>query len=297
MTSNKIMTFENIYMKYNKQQVFQDLNLNIEKGITLIAGRNGAGKSTLMKMMVNLEKPLSGNIFFFNRKRKNTLKKKEKKELGFQFQNDSFLKAVKVKEYIKLYHYFYDSSKNNYDPKKIFDMLKINELENKYAYNLSGGEKKRLSLYLSIIGSKKVIILDEPTAGIDIELKVIILEVLQYLKKYGVNIIVSSHDIEEFISICDTLIILNKQVLFNGTKEQFYKLYKYKYKSKISNNTEYDFKRNEENKVVNLFEENYIVSENREDLSNLKLKNIEKMTFRDYYFLIISENEDINNGI
>ncbi|PTH12791.1 ATP-binding cassette domain-containing protein, partial [Staphylococcus auricularis] len=229
MSKKYIIQIQHLSKQYHQNKVFEDLNLQIKRGVTLVTGKNGAGKSTLLKMMIGLEEPTYGEITLFDNIKSNALSKKDKIKIGFQFQNDSFLRGVKVKEYINLYHLMYENSDKLYNSKRIFELLKINELENKYAVNLSGGQKKRLSLFLSVLGERNIIILDEPTAGIDIELKVMILEVIDYLKRCGVTIIVSSHDVEEFIDVCDELVILNKKVLFNGDKHCFYNLYNYKY--------------------------------------------------------------------
>lgn len=294
MSKKYIIQIQHLSKQYHQNKVFEDLNLQIKRGVTLVTGKNGASKSTLLKMMIGLEEPTYGEITLFDNIKSNALSKKDKIKIGFQFQNDSFLRGVKVKEYINLYHLMYENSDKLYNSKRIFELLKINELENKYAVNLSGGQKKRLSLFLSVLGERNIIILDEPTAGIDIELKVMILEVIDYLKRCGVTIIVSSHDVEEFIDVCDELVILNKKVLFNGDKHCFYNLYNYKYKARIKNGLEKKYI--DTCKLAFLFDSQYIISEEKSTLVQAGVTDIERMSFKDYYAMLMSENGEVNHG-
>ena len=109
-------------------------------------------------------------------------------------------------------------------------ILAIDSLMDRYAYTLSGGEKKKVSLYLSILGNKKLIILDEPTAGIDVQIKDKIVFVITYLRECGVDILVSSHDLEEFYTIADNILMLDLGIVYDGAKVGFEKKYGYGYR-------------------------------------------------------------------
>ncbi|MGX0379603.1 ATP-binding cassette domain-containing protein [Staphylococcus auricularis] len=139
MSNKCIIQIQHLSKQYQQNKVFENLNLEIKSGITLVTGKNGAGKSTLLKMIIGLEEPTYGEITIFDNIKSKALSKKDKLKIGFQFQNDSFLRGVKVKEYINLYHLMYENSDKLYNSNKISELLKINELENKYAVNLSGG--------------------------------------------------------------------------------------------------------------------------------------------------------------
>ncbi|MCU7558626.1 ATP-binding cassette domain-containing protein [Macrococcus capreoli] len=289
MSRKSLISLKDVKKKYSKE-IFDNLSIDFYEGITLLAGPNGAGKSTLLKMIVGLENIQQGNITLLGINPQKDIHKSLKKKIGVQLQNDNFLKGIKVKEYIKLFQLLYFVETESYSIDRIKTLLNIEELYEKYAFTLSGGEKKRFSLYLSIIGNKKLIILDEPTAGIDIEVKVSILNVLKYLREMGVNIIVSSHDIEEFIDISDDILIINRGLKYQGSFNHLKnEIFINKYKVKITNDNKYLL-----NKFTayNLFGEDYFIVNDSDDMFYNEEK--EKLTIKDYYHFL-SSMEGLSN--
>lgn len=275
----------NLDKSYQSNIIFKGEYISFYKGMTLLAGPNGAGKSTLIKLILGLIPANSGEIRLFGRDISKTgLNLHEKKVIGLQLQNDSFLKEVKVSEYIELYQRLYGTASERYSIEKIRDILSIDQLLGRYAFNLSGGEKKKVSLFLALIGDKNLIILDEPTAGIDVEVKVKIIEVLNYLRSKSVNIIVSSHDIEDFFKNSDYLLVINRGKIFEGVGIDFLKKFKNIFKVEYSDALSEKFSREK----TNLFGK-YFLLLTEQECSKIPETLKMELTIKDYYFLLINE--------
>lgn len=274
----------NLVKSYQSNSIFKGESISFYNGTTLLAGPNGAGKSTLIKLILGLISANSGEIRLFGRDISKTgLNLQEKKRVGLQLQNDSFLKAVKVSEYIELYQRLYGITSERYSIEKIRDILSIDQLLGRYAFNLSGGEKKKVSLFLALIGDKDLIILDEPTAGIDVEVKVKIIEVLNYLCSKGINIIVSSHDLEDFFENSDHLLLINRGKIFEGDEIDFLKKFKNVFKVEYSDALSKKFSREK----TNLFGK-YFLLLTEQECSQIPETLKMELTVKDYYFLLIN---------
>lgn len=274
----------NLVKSYQSNSIFKGESISFYNGMTLLAGPNGAGKSTLIKLILGLISANSDEIRLFGRDISKTgLNLQEKKKVGLQLQNDSFLKAVKVSEYIELYQRLYGITSERYSIEKIRDILSIDQLLGRYAFNLSGGEKKKVSLFLALIGDKDLIILDEPTAGIDVEVKVKIIEVLNYLCSKGINIIVSSHDLEDFFENSDHLLLINRGKIFEGDEIDFLKKFKNVFKVEYSDALSKKFSREK----TNLFGK-YFLLLTEQECSQIPETLKMELTVKDYYFLLIN---------
>lgn len=281
--------FYGVTKKYGDTDILLEQDFSLKDGLTFLVGKNGAGKTTLIRLSTGLEAVTAGKIDLFG-KPVIQIDKSIKRRLGLQLQNDSFLRNVKVGEYIRLYEALYEGGakkqenlESNADRSvntvKIREILEIDHLLKRYAYTLSGGEKKKVSLYLTLIGNRELIILDEPTAGIDVEVKDRIVSVIIYLKECGINLLISSHDLEEFYSIADNILMLDRGFVFDGTKEIFQRKYNYPYKVC----TERDI---QDNGVLegDLFEKKYLYGQNIETLLKYFDRNeIEQTTAKDLY--------------
>lgn len=281
---NSYLKLLNLVKSYQSNIIFKGDSISFYNGMTLLAGPNGAGKSTLIKLILGLIPVNSGEIKLFGRDiSKVGLNLQEKEKVGLQLQNNSFLKAVKVSEYIELYQRLYGTTSERYSIEKIRDILSIDQLLGRYAFNLSGGEKKKVSLFLALIGDKDLIILDEPTAGIDVEVKVKIIEVLNYLRLKGVNIIVSSHDLEDFFENSDHLLLINKGKIFEGDEIDFLKKFKNTFKVEYSDALSKKFSREK----TNLFGKDFLLL-NEQECSQVPETLKMELTVKDYYFLLIN---------
>ncbi|MBS5989215.1 metal ABC transporter ATP-binding protein [Anaerococcus hydrogenalis] len=190
--SNYALEIENLFFSYEDENILEDLSMKIEEGkFALIIGENGAGKTTLIRLILNQLKKDSGSIKIFSDPIE---KSNHYQDLAYISQASvaSFkLFPTNVKEVIENHLKFL---KKSYDIDKLledFDLIK----QKKHALSdLSGGQIQRLSLILAIIKDPKILILDEPTAAIDMKFSKDFYEHLKNLSKKGKTILMISHD-------------------------------------------------------------------------------------------------------
>lgn len=206
-----MITLKNVTKSYGIVNAVYNINFTIESGeIVGLLGPNGAGKTTIMNMITGYIEPTYGEIIVNNY----NIKKqpiKVKQSIGYMPENIPLYKDLTVKEFL---NYIADLKSLKRSEKKlqindIIQKTSLTEVQNKLIRNLSRGFRQRTSLAAALIGNPKVLILDEPTVGLDPKQIVEIRELIKSLKK-GRTIIVSSHILSEISQMCEKVIILNK---------------------------------------------------------------------------------------
>ena len=215
-----ILQIENLYKKYGEFEALRGVDLKIQSGeIYGLLGPNGAGKSTLIKCITGLEKITSGKVIFEENK---TNISKYKKNIGLLPQDIAlyldFTARENVSFFCSLYGYKGRDLKSRVD--KALEFVGLMEFENKKTKEFSGGMKRRLNMACAISHSPSIIIMDEPTVGIDPQSRNHILESVKKLNKEGATIIYTSHYMEEVEELCRNISIMdNGKVIANGNKE------------------------------------------------------------------------------
>jgi len=206
-----VIQVENITKKYGSFVAVNKINFEIEEGeIVGFLGPNGAGKSTTMNMITGFIEPSEGKIIIdgYDISKK---PKKAKQQIGYMPEGVPIYSDLTVKEFVT-----YMAELKGVDKKqkkeKVEEVLKeigLIEVQNKLTKNLSRGYKQRVSMAGALIGDPKVIILDEPTVGLDPKQ---VTEIRALIKKLGKNhtVILSSHILSEVSQICNRVIIINK---------------------------------------------------------------------------------------
>ena len=200
----------NINKSYGDLQALDDINLDIKKGEFFgLLGPNGAGKSTLIGIIGGLVHKDSGEITVLG-KDIITDYRKTKKSLGIVPQEITFDPYFTVRETLEI-HSGYFGIKNNGD--KIDELLEALSLEDKAEIGprqLSGGMRRRLLIAKALVHDPEIIVLDEPTAGVDVELRNSLWEYVINLNKEGKTIILTTHYLEEAEALCDRIAIMDK---------------------------------------------------------------------------------------
>ena len=190
--SNYALEIENLYFSYENENILEDLSMKIEKGkFALIIGENGAGKTTLIRLILNQLKKDSGSIKILSDPIE---KSNHYQALAYISQASvaSFkLFPTNVKEVIENHLKFL---KKSYDIDKLLKDFDLVKQKNHALSDLSGGQIQRLSLILAFIKDAKILILDEPTAAIDMKFSKDFYEHLKNLSKEGKTILMISHD-------------------------------------------------------------------------------------------------------
>ncbi|MEM3374032.1 MAG: ABC transporter ATP-binding protein [Candidatus Woesearchaeota archaeon] len=207
---NVIIEFSNISKSFGKKKIIDNFNLKIYKGDVLgIIGKSGSGKSTLLNILMGIYKPDDGKILY---KGKEINYNKLKKIIGLTTQENSFYYKLSVYENMVYYANLYDVKKE-YLKDYILDILKSVELDNSLntiAEKLSGGMKRRLDFAISLLHEPEILILDEPTTGLDPLLVKQFWKIVNNYNKKGKTIILVSHIFPEILENCNKVCLLSK---------------------------------------------------------------------------------------
>jgi ABC-2 type transport system ATP-binding protein len=199
------ISVRNLSKSYGKKRVLYDISFSVQAGETFaLLGVNGAGKTTTMECIEGLRKPDSGEIMVCEAEVSKNLQEVQK-VLGVQLQSTALPESMTAKEAMQLFCTWHKVP-FRYDLLERFDMS--GEYLNKEYGALSTGRKRRLHLALALCHNPKVLILDEPTAGLDVEGRHALHKEIKRLKAEGVSILIATHDMAEAESLCDTIAIL-----------------------------------------------------------------------------------------
>ena len=214
------LTVKNVDFSYGKKVILKNISFNIENGLTGLLGKNGAGKTTLIKILVTLYKPSKGSILF-NDCDYNVSSNEIRKRLGYLQQDFNMYKNLTGLDYLKFVAKMRDV--NNIDDEifKICEQLNLNKYIKGKIGTYSGGIKRRLGIAQAIIGDTKLIVLDEPTIGLDPEERNEFRKIIKRIRRDKI-VIMSTHITEDIEFLCDKIIILkDKTVQFVGSVDEF----------------------------------------------------------------------------
>lgn len=189
---------------FGKKQILFDISLDIPYSQILgLLGPSGSGKSTLVKMISGIDIPTSGDIYLLNEKMP---KLSMLSKIGYMAQSDALYDQLTAEENITFFSSMYGLSKSKQKEriKEVMELVNLSDHLKKQVKYYSGGMKRRLSLAISLVHSPPVLILDEPTVGIDPVLRKSIWAELYKLKASGTTIIVTTHVMDE-VEKCDNL--------------------------------------------------------------------------------------------
>lgn len=205
-----MIQISNINKSFKKNRVLKNISFDIEKGTcTALIGKNGAGKSTLVDILSNKIIADDGVILD-----KDKLLQSENRSI--MFQKTMFPDQLKVIGIIKLYQSFYE---NPLTLDVILELTKFNSNQlNQFANKLSGGQQRLLDFVISLIGQPQLILLDEPTSNMDIEMREYFWSIIAKLKEENRTILYTSHYIEEVERMSDKIILIeNGEIKLNDS--------------------------------------------------------------------------------
>lgn len=204
----EIIKLENITKKYKKEKVLNNLNLSIESGqISGIIGPNGAGKSTTLSIMADLIPYDSGKVTYKGLSIKNA-----KGKIGFIPQEIALYDSLSGYENLKFFASLY-GIKGKAAKNTILEVCQYVGLEEKIKSKVktySGGMKRRLNIAAALLNNPELLIMDEPTVGIDIIARNNIIEILKKINKKGITIVFTSHYMIEIEKLCTDINFIKK---------------------------------------------------------------------------------------
>ncbi|MCP4049104.1 MAG: LPS export ABC transporter ATP-binding protein [bacterium] len=217
---------KNLVKIYHGRKVVDDVNLTMSRGeIVGLLGPNGAGKTTTFYMIIGLIKPAAGEVFFDDINiTRIPMFKRARLGLGYLPQESSIFKKLTVEENVlALWEIVKNIPPEKYE-EKLVELLKemgLLHLRKSRGIELSGGEKRRVEIVRALATNPSFILLDEPFAGIDPIAVNEIQEIIKSLKKKGLGIIITDHNVRETLSITDRAYLIHqgKLILSGNSKE------------------------------------------------------------------------------
>ncbi len=269
----KMLEIKKISKEYGDMIAVNDIDLEINKGeIFGILGPNGAGKSTLIGMICGLIKRTSGEIIY---EEKETKTRRFKENIGIVPQDFALYWDLTAKENIEFFCSLYGFKGRDLKGRvdKVLEFVGLTDVRKKRASEFSGGMKRRLNIACAIAHSPKLIIMDEPTVGIDPQSRNHILKSVLKLRDEGATVIYTSHYMQEVDDICDRIAIIDKgNVIAEGTSEELKNLIGDK---RIFNITVKEKIDNFEEKLLEITGiEKVVFSENQYKISTIKNSNL-----------------------
>lgn len=218
---DSIINIKKLNAYYDSLQVLDNVNIDILNGESVsIMGANGSGKSTLLKSIIGL-KEYKGSIKINSKEVKKTNRKELSRLVGYVSQDPSeYISKDSVYEELK----FTMDNFNSFNEDIINNTLKdldIYHLKGKNPRDLSGGEKQRLAIASILVMNPKILLLDEPTRGLDLEVKNKLGKVLKNLNEQGTTILMITHDVEFSSNYCNRFILMfNREIVADGNREE-----------------------------------------------------------------------------
>lgn len=220
MSDNNVIEVKNVWKSFKTVQAVKGINLNIPKGMFVgILGPNGAGKTTLVEMIEGIQKPDSGEITIMGKHWKGN-EDELHRIIGLSLQETRFIDKLRVVETLNMFASFFNLGKKRID--EIISIVGLEEKRNAYVVNLSGGQRQRLAIGIALINDPAILLLDEPTTGLDPNARREIWDILGSLKsKSQTSMILTTHYMEEAENLCDFIVIIDKGVILKeGTLRQ-----------------------------------------------------------------------------
>ena len=213
MSILKICNLQKTYGKEpNIVYALNDVTFSVESGVFELLGHNGAGKTTLMKMLATISKPTSGSVSvcgYDTQKQGNEVRKL----IGYLPQELNMYPSLNVLDFVS----YMAELREIKSRKKVIDALEqvdMAQFAKRRISQLSGGMKRRVGIAAALVGEPRVLIVDEPTAGLDPEERVRFRGVLSRFAKDGKCVLLSTHIVEDVYQLCERLAVLRKGSLF-----------------------------------------------------------------------------------
>jgi len=213
------LEIKNVSKRYGDQQALIDVSFSLKKGdIVGFLGPNGAGKTTLMKIITSILKQDSG-VITINGYNTQTNKISTKRQIGYLAENNPLYKDMLVTEYLDFIASLYKIDNKKDKVKEIINKTGLNGEIKKRIEELSKGYKQRVGIAAALVHDPNVLILDEPTTGLDPNQLVEIRKLIQEIGKEKI-VLLSTHILQEIPKICNHIIIINKGKIVENAKMQ-----------------------------------------------------------------------------
>ncbi|MCB0495682.1 MAG: ABC transporter ATP-binding protein [Cyclobacteriaceae bacterium] len=226
MSDHPLIEVNDVKKHFGATKAVDGVSLQIQKGeFVALLGPNGAGKTTLVEMIEGIQKPDTGSILV---KGMNwaSQSKEIRKIIGLSLQETHFIDKLRVDETLELFASFYDLSQSRVEAS--LEMVGLVEKRKTYTKNLSGGQKQKLALGIAFLNQPEILLLDEPTTGLDPTARREVWDILMEMKReYNTAMILTTHYMEEASYLCKRIIMVDHgKILAKGTLNELLARYK-----------------------------------------------------------------------
>jgi ABC-2 type transport system ATP-binding protein len=220
-----ILQVTNVIKYFKDVKAVDGVNLEIQQGeFVALLGPNGAGKTTLVEMIEGIQHPDSGQILINGLSWKNNAKQLHP-IIGLSLQETNFTPKITVRETLQLFASFYKLPNSRVT--QVLELINLSEKHNAHVEKLSGGQRQRLALGIALLNNARLLLLDEPTTGLDPTARRDIWNILQRLRdEHKISLILTTHYMEEAEFLCERIVMLNKgKILAQGTLNEILATY------------------------------------------------------------------------
>ena len=215
MTDKNLIEVKNLKISFGRLDVLKDVSINIKEGEKIVViGPSGSGKSTLLRCLNRLENPTRGHIIFDNFDLTDSKINLDicRQKMGMVFQHFNLFPHLTVLENITLAPVTLKLKTKQeaiFEARELLKRIGLSDKENVYPSTLSGGQKQRIAIVRSLAMHPEVMLFDEPTSALDPEMVGEVLEVMKDLAKYGMTMIVVTHEMGFAREVADRVIFMN----------------------------------------------------------------------------------------
>ncbi|WIM68883.1 ABC transporter ATP-binding protein [Corynebacterium breve] len=209
------LLLDNVSKSFGEVTAVDGLSFEVSQGTVLaLLGPNGAGKTTTIEMCEGFQKPSAGDISVLGCDPV-TQGEQVRSRIGIMLQGGGSYNAIKVREMLKLSASY---NADPHDPDWLLELVGLQDAANTTYRRLSGGQKQRLSLALSLIGKPELVFLDEPTAGMDAQSRLMVWDLVSRIRDDGTTVVLTTHLMDEAEALADNVIIIDHgKIVAQGT--------------------------------------------------------------------------------
>ena len=213
------LIIDRLSKQYKNKIAVDRISLTLHQGVYGLLGANGAGKTTLMRMLCGILRPTSGTVMFENM---DVSTEDYRKELGYLPQDFGYYPNFTGRDFLMYMAVLKGMTKSRAQKRcaKLLDEVGVKEMGDKKIKTYSGGMKQRLGIAQALLSHPRILILDEPTAGLDPKERVRFRDMIAALGKESI-VILSTHIVSDIEHIADRILLMKDgQIIFNGTQEE-----------------------------------------------------------------------------
>jgi len=205
--SSCVVEVENLVKRYDKVEALRGVSFDVREGEVFgLLGPNGAGKTSTVEILEGLRTPDGGRVAVCGLDPERS-GPRFKQEIGAVLQSTALPEKLRVIEALRLFASFYTRRR---DPNELLKRFGLEEKRTAFYMHLSGGQKQRLALALALVNEPRVLFLDEPTAGLDPQVRREMYDIIEELKREGKTILLTTHYIEEAERLCDRVAVIDQ---------------------------------------------------------------------------------------